>query len=287
MNLFLALALACATHRPPASPPPDPLAAERTLAEARPQGEERVLHLATVAEAYAKRGAEQRAAGDEPSAAASYAEALSIWAQIEAENPEAAAIERVWLAHAQGLVAVGRQDEALALATRVIRERPASPDVPDAYMFLGDQYAAINQQFKALSAYMKVASFPDYSRGAEAQLKLAWAYYGVGEYGRALDGMKRLADLPEGSNGMTAALRAQTLQDLTVIFADSGALADAEAFYLTRDQLPLLNDTRLRYARNLLEQGKTDPAYDALDAVMTSAPDSEQAAIAAKMRQGD
>ena len=63
--------------------------------------------------------------------------------------------------------------------------------VPDAYVLIGEYYfESTNNAFGALKAYQKATAFTDSPKYSFAMYKLAWCYYNVGDYGKAIDTMK-------------------------------------------------------------------------------------------------
>ena len=94
-------------------------------------------------------------------------------------------------------------DDAVKEVTKLVRLYPQSRFTPDAYVMIGEYYFENNNAYKALLAYRKATKHKNSPKYVFALYKLAWCYYNVGEYSKAIDTMKaakREAKSKENSN---------------------------------------------------------------------------------------
>jgi tetratricopeptide (TPR) repeat protein len=72
----------------------------------------------------------------------------------------------------------------------LIKTYPESIYVPDAYIYVGSYYSERDNTFKAAMAYQKAAVYKDSPVFAYANYRLAWCFYNVAEYQKAIETMK-------------------------------------------------------------------------------------------------
>ena len=85
------------------------------------------------------------------------------------------------------LEVLGERKEALQTFTRLVKQYPTSPWVPDAYFAIGEYYFDNNDAEMALQAYKTATEFDDAGIYVFALHRLGWCYFNVGERDAAVD----------------------------------------------------------------------------------------------------
>lgn len=204
--------------------------------------------------------------------------ALGLYQELSSGAPAYGRADEVVLGLARSLDAAGRANEAVAEYTRLVKTFPNSRLLPEAYVGIGDYYFDQNSAFKALMAYQKAAAFEDSPVALYARYRLAWCYYNVGEYEKAIENMKAVAEegaRPDASARYpdAATLRASALQDLFRFFADAGQLDEAQAWYGEQGRQDLFHETLYRLGDAYFQQGKFTQALDTWQRLAREAPD--------------
>ena len=170
-----------------------------------------------------------------------------------------------------------RNKEALQEYTRLARNYPESVYAPNAYMMIGELEFEDGDVYRALLAYKKTAAFRHHEYYSLALYKLSWCYYNVGEYGLALDTLKRVItwtdDQLEGQDDRGAFdLREDAYRDLVRFCADGGDLDECVHFVKARGRDDLVRDTMVRLGSTYLEQGKNEEAMRLYKRLISSDP---------------
>jgi len=215
---------------------------------------------------------------------------VKLYRQILTNYPQFARADEAtfYLGQALGEVAnamgdTKRRDEANVELTRLVKTYPESRFIPDAYLLIGEYYFEKNEAMKALMAYQRSASYRDYEKYAFANYKLAWCWYNVGEYGKAIDTMKTVVDystkLEAGGaeNKSKIQLQEEALKDLVRFFADAGDLDEAYEYFNKLGKPELVRDMLKRLAGTYVEQGKFEQAIQTYRRLITEKPDAPQA----------
>ena len=121
----------------------------------------------------------------------------------------------------------GQSAAAVKEFTRLVRTYPQSRYIPDAYVMLGEYYFEHNNAYKALLAYQKATKFKKSAKWGFAMYKLAWCYYNVGEYGKAIDTMKSVvawagADQGRSKSKTGGRILSSALENLVRFFRSAG-----------------------------------------------------------------
>ena len=114
---------------------------------------------------------------------------IKLYKQILDSYPQYARADEATFYLGSALQDVGQKDEAVNQFLNLVKMYPESRYVPDSYVLIGEYYFENNNAFKALQAYKHAASFRDSDKYPFAMYKLAWCYYNVGDYGKAIDTM--------------------------------------------------------------------------------------------------
>ncbi|RME27547.1 MAG: hypothetical protein D6798_04285 [Deltaproteobacteria bacterium] len=178
------------------------------------------------------------------------------------------------------LADTGRRDEAVKEFNNLVRTYPDSEYVPDAYVLIGEYYFDKNNAYKALIAYQKAARYKDSPKYAFAMYKLAWCYYNVGEYGKAIDTMKAvvaysLANQEGDKSKLT--LQEEALKDLVRFFADAGDLQEAIDYFNKLGKQDLIEAMLKRLANTYFENGEFEQAITTYRRLIAENPNSKKA----------
>jgi tetratricopeptide (TPR) repeat protein len=172
-----------------------------------------------------------------------------------------------------------RRDESTLELTRLVKTYQDSRYIPDAYLLIGEYYFDKNEAMKALTAYQRAASFREFEKYAFANYKLAWCWYNVGEYGKAIDTMKTVVDYStkQGTGKGNIQLQDEALKDLVRFFADAGNLDEAYEYFSKIGKPQLVRDMLKRLASTYFEQGKFEQAIQTYRRLITEEPTSANA----------
>ena len=188
-----------------------------------------------------------------------------------------------------------RDDEALRAYIELVKHYPQSDYVPAAYLQIGEHQFDEGEVFKATLAYKKASAYRHHEYYALALYKLSWCYYNLGEYGLALDTIKRVIvwsdeTLETGDDRGTYDLREDAYRDLVRFCADGGDLDECVHFITVRGRQDLVRDTMVRLGRTYVDQGKNEDALLLYKRLIASEPNhldsaSYQAEIVAISRK--
>lgn len=171
---------------------------------------------------------------------------------------------------------VGEREDAKEAFTKLVKLYPTSNFVPDAFVLIGEYYFDKNDAFPALRAYLKATSYRDSERWPYAMYKLAWCYYNVEEYAKAIDTMKAVVahSMNESSDAAQQSLQLgeEALKDLVRFFADAGELDEAYAYFTKLGRKGLIRSMLQRLATLYFEQGKWDQSIETYRRLIMEAP---------------
>lgn len=174
------------------------------------------------------------------------------------------------------LLDTGREQESVREFTKLTKQYPDSEYVPDAYVNIGEYYFNNNNAYKALLAYKKATADREHQKYSFALYKLAWCYYNVGEYGKAIDTMKSVVAYTQSQSGADNAIRLQdeALKDLVRFFADAGEMSEAYEYFNKLGKKELIRSMLKRLASMYLEQGKNEQAIQTYRRLINENPQS-------------
>lgn len=219
---------------------------------------------------------------------------IKLYKQILANYPQFQRADEATFYLGQALNDTGRADEANAEFTRLVKVYPDSKYVPDAYVLIGEYWFEKDQAFKALSAYQKAAAYKEHEKYAFAMYKLAWCFYNVQDYGRAIETMKAVVSYapPEGVKKSNIQLQDEALKDLVRFFADAGDMDEAIAYFTKLGKKDMIRDLLKRLASTYVEQGKFENAVQMYRRLIAEnpqdpgAPDFQNEIISAYTKMG-
>ncbi|MEL6344999.1 MAG: tetratricopeptide repeat protein [Myxococcota bacterium] len=207
---------------------------------------------------------------------------IKLYKAILQNYPSYARADEATFYLASALSDLGRKEEAVNEFTRLVRTYPKSGYVPDAYVLIGEYYFDNNNAYKALLAYQKAVRFKDSDKYSFALYKLAWCYYNVGEYGKAIDSMKAVIatsmTATEGQdNSARVTLQEEALNDLVRFFADAGEMEEAYAYFNKLGKRELISKMLKRLANMYFEQGKFEECIATYRRLIAEDPQSPRA----------
>ena len=185
-------------------------------------------------------------------------ESVAMYRQILTEHPGFSRADEAEFQLGSMLLATGDATGGLEALTHLVKTRPQSRFLPDAYFQIGEYYFANNSALKALTAYQHATQFPDRPTFVFAAYKLAWCYYILGDYDKAIEQMKRVA-LTQSADDP---LRETAWGDLGRFFADMVEIDAAVAFFEQNGRPDQIPPTLDRLARNYVEMGVFEPAIE-------------------------
>ncbi len=168
-----------------------------------------------------------------------------------------------------------KPEDALSAFQKLVKLYPDSSFVADAYLMIGDYYFEKNDAFPALRAYLKASSYKDAPRYPYAMYKLAWSYYNVEEYGKAIDTMKAVVAYSmsdQSSESRAIKLEEEALKDLVRFFADAGELDEAYDYFTKLGRKELIRSMLKRLAGLYFEQGKFDQSVETYRRLIAETP---------------
>ncbi len=208
---------------------------------------------------------------------------IKLYRQILRNYPTFARADEATFYLATALQDIGERKEALKEFTRLVKTYPESSYVPDAYIQIGEYYFDNNNAYKALLAYQKASAYRDSPKYAFAMYKLAWCYYNVGEYGKAIDTMKSVVAYSMAAQEAGAGqksnitLQDEALKDLVRFFADAGEMDEAYAYFNKLGKKDLIRSMLKRLASTYFEQGKFEQCIQTYKRLIAEDPNSPDA----------
>ena len=163
---------------------------------------------------------------------------------------------------------LGKRDHSLGYFDQLTRKFPNSPFAGEAYRELGD--AAFGQgQYKKAQAYYEIALKKSPAEVApRIHHKLAWSYYRVKQYDRAVATMREAIESSSRSGEKSLSLREEALRDMAVFMTETGKVDEAIAYFQSvagdKNFYPkVLERLGKQYERNV-EPVKATQVYESL-----------------------
>lgn len=188
---------------------------------------------------------------------------IKLYKQILQAYPQYSRADDATFYLGQALADTGSADEANTQFGNLVRNYPESSHVADAYVLIGEYWFEKNEAYKALQAYQRAAAHKDSDKYAFAMYKLAWCYYNVSEYAKAIETMKAVVTFSSTTTTTqkaTVQLLDEALKDLVRFFADAGDLNEAIDYFNKLGKKELIRDVIKKLAGTYMEQGKFDQA---------------------------
>lgn len=199
---------------------------------------------------------------------------IKIYDQIIKNYPQYSRADDALFYYGQALNDLGRNEEAKNKFVDLVRTYPQSSHVADSYVLIGEYYFENNKAFEALQAYQRATAFKESDKYAFALYKLAWCYYNVSEYDKAIDTMKQVVRFTSSTNTGQSKIQLQdeALKDLVRFFADAGQLDEAIEFFNSLGKKELIRDVIKKLAGTYMEQGKFEQAISTYKRLISEDP---------------
>jgi tetratricopeptide (TPR) repeat protein len=155
---------------------------------------------------------------------------------------------------------LGEDKKAMQFYEQLIREFPKSQFAAEAYRNLGEFFYNERQYQKAVFYLEKASQFSSVPSLPRTYYKLAWSYFRLRNYEKALSTMKAAID-KANSDEKFLSIKEDAIKDLVFFYSEAGEFDEAKRFFST---LPGGADTLiqalLRLAKTYESQGKIQNA---------------------------
>lgn len=189
---------------------------------------------------------------------------IKLYENILTSYPRYARADQATFFLGSALTDVGRQKDGVGAFKDLAKRYPDSAYVPDAYVLIGEYYFEQNEAFPALKAYLKASKYEDHEKHEFAVYKLSWCYFNVGEYDKAIDGMKSVVSksMEAGQQSVNIQLQEEALKDLVRFFADAGQMNEAYDYFKGLGKDDLIRKTLKRLASQYFENGQFESSIE-------------------------
>lgn len=208
-------------------------------------------------------------------------QAVRLYEQILTSYPNYARADEVLFYLGTALLEIKRPDDAVKQFMRLTKQYTNSSYLPSAYIAIGEYWFDRNNAYKALQQYEKATRYKDSPKYGFATYKLAWCYYNVNEYERAIDTMKQVVSYSQAAaeSGDTKKLTLydEALKDLVRFFADAGEMNEAYDYFSRLGKKDLISKMLKRLGRMYFEQGKFEQAIETYRRLINENPQSADA----------
>jgi tetratricopeptide (TPR) repeat protein len=173
---------------------------------------------------------------------------------------------------------LGNRQESIKYFDLLARQYPDSPFVSEAFKELGDASFEVKQFDKARQYYELALrkSPPDIT--PRVLHKLAWTFYRLKQYDRAVDTMKKAVDQAQASGEKFVNLKEEALRDMAVFMTESGRVDEALSYFKDKSgdktfYPKVLERLGAQYERTV----QPDKAAQVYESLLKTNPSSEEA----------
>lgn len=203
--------------------------------------------------------------------------ALEMYKTLIDRYPNYPKIDEVYFYYGFNLMEMGQQEEALKMYRTLIKEYPDSKYVPDAYVSFGEYYFNKGDLQRAIEAYKRAAKDENSRVYGYALYKMAWVYYNLGEWDRALDLFEKvivysLSNVEENKENKLT-LQKEAMKDFVLTYSNSGNVSDAKERFLRIAGPEKYLDMLRTLAQLLFDQGKDREAIEIHKLLISEKPD--------------
>lgn len=173
---------------------------------------------------------------------------------------------------------LGERQESLKYLEKLSREFPDSVFVAEAHREMGDSAFYAADYRRAISQYELAVKKSRPEEQARLLHKLAWSYYRIKQYDRAVDAMKQAIASTQKHGERYVSLREEALRDMAIFMTETGRVEEAITYFqsVAADKTfypKLLEKLGRQYERNV-EPGRATQVYESL---LKTHPDSDGA----------
>jgi tetratricopeptide (TPR) repeat protein len=153
-----------------------------------------------------------------------YDKTVSLFQRLITDFPDYRYLDGAYYLLGYCLVSTSKDREARNAFEDLIRLRPDSKYVPEAWVRIGEYYFDYGELEQAISSYAQALNFPENTFYDKALYKLAWSYYRIDRFEEAIQSFKDLvlyADRKKRETGKTGSeLREEAIQYLAISLAE-------------------------------------------------------------------
>ena len=208
-------------------------------------------------------------------------QSIRLYEQILTSYPNYTRADEVLFYLGTALLEIKKPDQAVRQFMRLTKNYSQSTYLPSAYIAIGEYWFERNDAYKALQQYQKATRFKNSPKYGFATYKLAWCYYNVNEYDKAIDTMKSVVSYSQaaaqGGDKNKLTLYDEALKDLVRFFADAGEMNEAYDYFSRLGKKELIYKMLKRLGRMYFEQGKFEQAIETYRRLITEEPQSPAA----------
>jgi len=203
--------------------------------------------------------------------------ALEMYKTLIDKYPNYPKIDEVYFYYGFNLMEMGQQEEALKIYRTLIKDYPESKYVPDAYVAFGEYYFNKGDLQRAIEAYKRAAKDESVRVYGYALYKMAWVYYNLGEWDRALDTFEKvitysLSNVEENKENKLT-LQKEAMKDFVLTYSNAGNVSDAKERFLRIAGPDKYLDMLRTLAQLLFDQGKDREAIEIHKLLISEKPD--------------
>lgn len=174
---------------------------------------------------------------------------------------------------------LGNAKDSQKYFKELISKYPSSPFVYEGYKELGDFAFDSAKYREALPYYEKALRLP--VRGeteARVKYRLAWTYYRLKQYSRAIEEMKQSIAQASSSGDKFISLKEEALRDMALFLTETGNVNEAVAYFQSVLSDPTYYPKVLeRLGREYERNAKPDKAIQVYEAILQTHPGSDAA----------
>lgn len=176
-------------------------------------------------------------------------------------------------------------EPALAQYNLLVGNHPESRFLPEVWTRIGEIYFDENKPdslSKAAYAYTKVVEYKDSPYYDKGLYKLAWTYYRMDDYERAVRGFIGLVDYADEQRKLTgktgSELRSESIQYVAISLSDEGwgGLERARAVLNPIDDKPYAAEIWKRYGEILFDQSRYPQSIEVMEITLAKYPNNAQ-----------
>lgn len=218
-----------------------------------------------------------------------YSKPIAVFERLIDDWPDYRMLDGAYYLLAYSEMQMGNPERARDLFIQLVEERPDSDFVAEAYVRIGEYYFDYSDGpeglRKARAAYEKAMEYEDSKFYDKALYKLAWTYYRLDQFERAIGEFKRLVEYSDEEKRRTgrtgSVLRAEAIQYLAVSLAEEDWNLDGavdEEFGLERVRQYLDGDKKyyrevmVELVDYLFENTRYDTAADVINLTLGRYP---------------
>lgn len=177
-----------------------------------------------------------------------------------------------------------KSDSAVLYFQRLLERFPKSAFVPDALLAMGEFYFSRNRFADALVYYQKILNDRNHHVYPYAVYKLGWTFFNIrgteaetkANLEKSLSAFKLLVAFSSEKRGKNklSLLRKDALRDMVLVFAELGAVDEAQLYFKTAGEYSLYTTLLERLAWLHADSGRNREAVEVYSRLVSEFPDS-------------